>query len=88
VKGRHLLSLGREGDLRDPRPLRPNRIWVHPCAPRSDQERTLRRVAFDDPAIALTLQDRVIAEDPAFEDSLQPGTGLEVRNLAIRPDEA
>src|SRR5207245_7362926 len=88
AKRRHLLSLGRERDLRDPRPFRPYRLRVHPRTPGGHQERAFRRVALDDPASALSLQDRVIAENPAFEDSLQPGMRLEVRDLAFGPDHA
>ena len=88
VQARHLLPLGCEGDLREPRPFRPNGLRVHPRPSRGNEERPLGRIALDDPASTFSLEHRVVAEDPTFEEPLQSRMGPEIRAFAVGPDDA
>src|SRR5439155_707765 len=56
--------------------------------PRGDQEGAFRRIALDDPTRAFSLEDGVITQGAALEESLQAGIAFETHDSAIRPDES
>jgi len=85
VKGRHLLPFRRKGDFRDAWHLGPYRVRIEARADRGHDERTLRRVAHDDPSILVLLQFRIVAQHAAFEQSTEIRVGREVHLLAIGP---
>src|SRR2546428_710852 len=65
----------------------PSRLRIHAGAPRCDQQGTFRRTALDEPAGAFSLEDSVIAQGAALEESLHAGMAFETHASAMRPDE-
>ena len=68
VKRGHLLALGRERDLRDSRPARPDDTDFQACPDCRHDERSFRRIALHDPPVALSFEGRVVAQDSAFQE--------------------
>ena len=86
MKGRHLLPLRGESDLRDPRPSRSDGCGVHAGTPRGHEERAFRRIAFHDPSSPFLSEHRVVAQDPTFEELLQSGVSRQIRDPTTGPD--
>src|SRR5438093_5757132 len=86
MQGRHLLPLGSESNLRNPRPSRSDGCGVHAGTPRGHEESAFRRIAFHDPSSPFLSERRVVAQDPAFEEPLQSGMRRQIRALAVAPD--